>query len=440
MSTAALEHVYEPWGAAKTLFSSRVSEVLLSGPAGTGKSRACLEKLHAMMLANPGARGLIIRKTQESMKSSALVTYREHVAPEYIANGDVEWYGGSTQEAAQYRYGNGSSITVGGMDKATKIMSTEYDVAYVQEAIELTEDDWEAITTRLRNGQISFQQLIADTNPSVPQHWLKQRCDRGSTLMLHSRHEDNPTLFQDGVLTPRGEAYIGTLDALTGVRKERLRYGRWVAAEGLVYEEYDPAIHLKDPMEDPPWEWPRWWVVDFGYRNPAVCQFWAQDPDGRLHLYREIYQTGLLVEDLAKQMLAAMKTKRGTEPWPRAILTDHDLTDRKTLEKALGRGTKAAKKDVSTGIEAVKKRLRVGKDGTPGLYIHRGALLHRDQTLNDAKKPCSTEEEVVGYVWDTSGTKGVKEVPLKENDHGMDCVRYLCSELTTRSLPKVRYL
>lgn len=34
---------YEPFGAAKDVWTDRSDEVLLSGPAGTGKSRACLE-------------------------------------------------------------------------------------------------------------------------------------------------------------------------------------------------------------------------------------------------------------------------------------------------------------------------------------------------------------------------------------------------------------
>ena len=59
------------------VFASRGPEVLLSGPAGTGKSRAAL---HTMMLANPGARGLIIRKTLASLGSMGLVTWREKVA------------------------------------------------------------------------------------------------------------------------------------------------------------------------------------------------------------------------------------------------------------------------------------------------------------------------------------------------------------------------
>src|ERR1700756_2401802 len=116
-----VEHRYRPVGSAARLWSCPAPEVLLSGPAGTGKSRACLEKLHAMALRNPGMRGLICRKTAVSLGSTALVTFREHVAKEALASGEVKWYGGSQQEAASYRYGNGSVIVVGGMDKATRI-------------------------------------------------------------------------------------------------------------------------------------------------------------------------------------------------------------------------------------------------------------------------------------------------------------------------------
>ena len=172
-------------------------------------------------------RGLIVRKTLASLGSTALVTYEEHVAKEHLANGEVTWFGGSAKEAACYRYKNGSRIVVGGMDKAMKIMSSEYDVVYVQEATELTEEDWEAITTRLRNGKMPYQQIIADANPDVPTHWLKIRCDLKKTHYIRSRHEDNPVLFNQGpdgpgALTEVGKAYMKKLDALTGVRYQRL--------------------------------------------------------------------------------------------------------------------------------------------------------------------------------------------------------------------------
>ncbi|MDX2702158.1 phage terminase large subunit [Streptomyces sp. PA03-6a] len=465
--TAVVEHVYEPRGAARALFDCREPEVLLSGPAGTGKSRACLEKLHTMALVNGGMRGLIVRKTRESLGSTALVTWREHVAKEALATGLVQFYGGSAEEPPQYRYTNGSRIMIGGMDKPTKIMSSEYDVVYVQEAIELTTTDWENITTRLRNGKVSFQQLMADCNPDIPTHWLKQRCNKGATTMLHCRHEDNPRLFApDGALTMEGRAYIGTLDRLTGVRKQRLRHGQWVAAEGLIYEGWDESKHLLDRFDIPD-SWTRWWSVDFGYTNPFVLQCWAEDPDGRLYLYREIYCTKRLVEDHAKNILREVRRCAGcckskarghdchdceacrlewTEPKPRAIICDHDAEDRATLEKHLGMSTVAAKKSVSDGLQAGQTRLKPAGDGKPRLYILRDSLVEKDKALEAAKRPTCTVEEIVGYVWDRGTAKAQadekppKEAPVKENDHGMDTMRYVVAERDLGGRPRLRWV
>jgi phage terminase large subunit len=427
--TSTLNHTYHPYGAALDLFHCRSSEVLLGGPAGTGKSRACLEKLHLLALSNPGMRGLIVRKTRESLGSTALVTWREHVVKEAIDAGLVWFYGGSAEQPPQYQYANESSIAIGGMDKATKIMSSEYDVAYAQEAIELTENDWESITTRLRNGRISFQQLMADTNPSMPTHWLKQRCDRGDTKLFESRHEDNPTLFKpDGRMTDAGREYLLKLEKLTGVRYLRLRKGLWVAAEGLIYEDFDPAVHVIDRFQVP-LSWDRWWSVDFGFTNPFVLQMWARDPDGRLYLYREIYQTRGLVEDHAKNALEQVTGKNGEwlEPRPREIVCDHDAEDRATLERYLGMKTTAARKTVSDGLQAVQSRIKPAEDGYARIYVCRNAVVRRDAALADAKKPTCTEEEIPGYVW--ADAKGNKEHPVKEDDHGCDAMRYVVAEV-----------
>jgi len=441
VTTAAEVRRYHPRGAALEVFHCRAPEVLLSGPAGTGKSRGCLEKLHMVSLINPGMRGLIVRKTRESLGSTALVTWREHVAKEALASGLVSFYGGSAEEPPQYRYTNGSKIMIGGMDKPTKIMSSEYDLVYAQEATELTTTDWENITTRLRNGRISFQQLMADCNPDIPTHWLKQRCDAGTTLMINCRHEDNPVLFDDtGKITTRGAAYLSKLDALTGVRYQRLRRGLWVAAEGLIYEDWDPAVHLIDPFTIPD-DWTRWWVVDFGYTNPFVLQCWAEDPDGRLYLYREIYRTKRLVEDHARDILKLVAPDgQWREPRPRAVICDHDAEDRATLERHLGMGTTPAKKTVKDGLQAAQSRLRPAGDGRPRLYVLRDALVERDRELEDAKKPCCTAEEIVGYIWDAQPGKPPKEVPVKKDDHGMDGVRYMVAERDLGGRPNIRWL
>lgn len=437
-------HRYEPVGSARELFACRDPEVLLSGAAGTGKSRACLEKIHAMCLLNPDLRALVLRKTAVSLTSTALVTYREIVAREAIVSGEVVFYGGSRVEAACFRYSNGATITIGGIDKASRIMSSEYDIAYVQEAIELDEDDWEAISTRLRNGVSSFQQLMADTNPGPPGHWLNQRALRGLTTMVPCRHEDNPRLWDGERWTGEGAAYITRLENLTGVRYQRLRKGLWAAAEGLVYEGFDPSIHLRKPLLMPPPEWTRYLSVDFGFRNPACLQWWTENPDGQLILYREIYRTGQLVEDLAKQALAVMARGdgRNSDRPPHAIICDHDAEDRATLERHMDMGTTAAHKSVSDGIQAVQARLKVQGNGKPGLVICRNALVEQDAALADAHKPTCTEAEAVEYVWDPAVARAAgetaKEAPLKQNDHGMDAMRYMVAHIDLVGRPRYR--
>lgn len=412
---------YDSRGAASELFHHRDPELLISGPAGTGKSRACLEKLHAAALKYPRMRGLIFRKTQRSLAASALVTFREKVLHPLDK---VKYFGGNDEKPAQYEYANGSVLVVGGMDNAQKVMSTEYDMAYGNEMTECELADLEAVTTRLRNGVMPYQQLLMDCNPGAPSHWLKQRVDSGKTVMLESRHEDNPMLYdENGELTAIGSAYMSKLDNLSGVRYLRLRKGLWAASEGIVYEDYDPAIHVIDRFEIPP-HWTRYWVVDFGYTNPFCWQAWAEDPDGRLYLYREIYWTQRIVTDHANHIKAATIG----EPRPRAIICDHDAEDRATLSKALGMGTVPATKAVSGGIDAVMQRLRLAGDLKPRLFLMRDSIIERDPARVDALVPACTEDEFPNYVWDST-TEKVKEQPLKKDDHGMDCVRYIAAAL-----------
>jgi hypothetical protein len=403
---------YCPSGSAFELFTSRNKEFVLSGPAGTGKSRACLEYLHACAVKYPGMRGLILRKTRTSLTETGLVTFEEKVVPA----GSPVVSGPQRAFRKVYRYPNGSELIVGGLDNATKVMSSEYDIAYVQEAIELVEDDWEKVTTRLRNGVMPYQRLIGDTNPDAPTHWLRQRSNAGRLRMLDSKHEENPVYWdaRAGQWTALGASYIATLDALTGVRKERLRFGRWVAAEGTVYESWNAAVHRVDPFPIPA-TWPRYWTVDFGYNHAFVWQAWARDDDGRLFRYREIFHTGRLVEDHAKDILAATVK----DPRPSAILCDHDAEDRATLERHLGMRTLPAYKAVSPGIQAVEGRLRDHR-----LFYLRDSLVRRDPALVEKKKPTCTEEEFDSYIWNLAGGRRKGEEPVKENDDGMDASRY----------------
>lgn len=411
---------YDPRGAARDVFALRDPEFVTSGPAGTGKSRGVLEKLHLAALKYPKARILILRKTRRSLTESGMVTYWQKIRPDLDR---VRW----KQSDQQYQYPNGSIIAVGGLDKPSKIMSSEWDMIFCQEATELTQTDWESCTIRLRNGKMPYQQLIGDCNPDSPTHWLKQRAVSGGTLMLESRHEDNPVLFDDaGVITKEGMRYLTSLDALTGVRLARYRYGVWASAEGTVYEQsWDRAKNIVDPIPLPA-SWQRFLVVDFGYTHPFVCLWAAIDPDGRIYIYRQIYKTKTLVEDHAKEIKRVSKWgQKDGDPLPREIICDHDAEDRATLQRHLGLSTSPAHKSVSDGIQALASRFRPAGDGKPRFMIFRDCLVETDQELAVAHHPTKLEDEPESYVWDTRQGMKRGEQPIKENDHALDAARYL---------------
>lgn len=417
---------FEPRGAVKELMSYRGREVLLSGAAGTGKSVGGLMKVHLACMMKEKVRALIVRKTHASLTSSTLVTFKEKVASEALAKGMMHFHGGSAQEPAAFRYNNGSTILVGGLDKASRLLSTEFDLIFVDEATEVSDEDLDTLITRLRNGVLSYQQLIMATNPGAPTHHLKRRADDGRTLLLYSKHEDNPRFHDGNDWTPDGQEYLSGLDTLKGPRYQRMRWGKWVAAEGQIFEDYDESVHVIDKFKVPD-DWPLYITIDFGFVNPFVAQWWREDNDGRLYLTREIYHSKTLVEDHARRILNQMAIHK-REPKP-TIIADHDSEDRATLIKHLGIFVNKAKKDVSRGLQATQKRFEIQADGKPRIFFFRDAVVFEDKSLREAGKPMSTIEEIPDYIWDNSSTKAPKETPLKMNDHGCDAMRYMVARL-----------
>lgn len=399
-------------GAAAKLVECDAPAVLVDGPAGTGKTRAALTKLFFACERVRKIRCLIVRKTRISLNESALKTFEADVCPV----GHACLRGPDRAHRQRYDFPNGSCIVLGGMDVADRIMSTEFDLILVVEATEITEDDAEKLMTRLRNGRLGYHQIVFECNPGPPTHWLKRWADAGRCERFPSRHEDNPAV------TPE---YLAILDRLTGHRRARLLEGHWAAAEGLVYPEWDASVHLIDRFEIPK-DWRRFRSIDFGYTNPFVCQWWAIDPDGRMYLYREVYESQKIVEDHAKEIRQLSEGER-----IKATVADWDAEDRATLNRH-GIGSIAATKDVTVGIQAVANRLRRSGDGRPRLFILRDSLLRRDPAIDAAKRPCSTAAEFDGYCWqEVKDGKPVKEEPVKVDDHGMDATRYAVMYLDT---------
>lgn len=398
--------------------------LLLTGAAGGGKSNLAAQKLHGYLLRYPDATGLMMRKTRQSMINSTVLYFEKAVLK--------PWDGvRHLRSKNRFEYPNGSILAYGGMadeEQKEQIRSIGQrggvDIAWMEEANRFTEDDYQELLGRMRGHAAKWQQVILTTNPDAPTHWIKQRLiDGGEAAVYYSAASDN---------THNPSTYLTTLGRLTGVAKARLVDGLWVQAEGVVYEEYDDAVHYIEPFAIPA-TWRRVRAIDFGYTNPFVCQWWAIDPDDRMYLYRELYQTQRTVADHAKRIreLSAGEAIAAT-------ICDHDAEDRATLAQN-GIPNAPADKRLSVGIEHVKERLKIAFDGKPRVFFVRGALVERDESLVQAKRPAATVQEITGYVWPKGiDGKAIKETPVDLDNHGMDAMRYAVMAIDNRSLWQTR--
>lgn len=397
-----------PWQLAP--WRDRSGVLLLTGSAGGGKSRLAAEKVHGYCQKYPGSTWLIMRKAREWGSRSIVPFYAQTI----VGNDPRVRFNKS--EGAFY-YQNGSVVYSGGMLDDQQRESVRsiggaggLDGAWFEEANAFTRQDFEEIIGRVRHTAAPWQQIILTTNPDAATHWIyKDLIQGGGASVYYSGAKDNPF---------NAPAYLANLDKLTGVLAQRLVHGRWVQAEGAVYNDYDPALHVIDVAQCPEFV-RRIRAIDFGFTNPFVCLWLGLDYDGRLYLYRELYVTRQLVEDLAGRIKALSEGEH-----IETTVADHDAEDRATLARH-GVPTAPAEKAVTVGIQAVQARLRPQADGKPRLFIVRGALVEADPLLEAAKLPLSTQDELPGYAWakQVDGRPN-KEEPLKINDHGADALRY----------------
>lgn len=450
---------FEPTSTQEAFLKCTEPQVLLSGGFGAGKSRVGCEKGYMMNLRYPGNRGLIVRKNFSDVRSSTIEqTLIEEVIPDdHIVDhnksqhkivhftGEHDPNGAPVNSEIHY-HGLSAGRSSQDDDLPRKIGGQQYAWIFVDEGVEITLGSWNQLQGRLRyNGReqggvfykVPFRQIFTATNPAGPSHWMYQKFYDDEQGQYYTMTAEE--LVSEVESIPRD--YVERMkDDFSGVYYERYFEGKWVGAEGMVYEEFDRKTH-KRPWDELPGDWthekettwstggksvwvrpPKDWKVyrsvDFGYRNPFVCQWWAVSPDKprRYVLFREIYKTEELMEDLAQDI---KQESRGLD-LEQSYADPAQAEDKATLERH-GVITKGAKKDISAGIQEVKSALAKRQDGIPNLVLMENSLIHPpDNTLDDAGKPVSTLEEITQYQW-----KDEKDEPVKKNDHGMDAMRYL---------------
>lgn len=239
-------------------------------------------------------------------------------------------------------------------------------------------------------------------NPDGPYHWFKQnwidKAEQKRILYLHFTMDDNLSLSE------RIKERYRSL--YSGVFYERYILGRWVMAEGMIYDMFDESRHvvgLKDT------EFHDHYVsIDYGTQNATVFLLWSRNGSGKWICNREYYYSG---RSEGKQKTDT-EYADDLEQWlndikPEKIIIDPSAASFIAELKKRGYRIKKARNDVLDGIRYV------------------ASLLNTDR-IAFCEQCKNTIMEFHSYIWDEKAAKRGEDKPVKTKDHAMDAVRYFC--------------
>lgn len=169
--------------------------------------------------------------------------------------------------------------------------------------------------------------------------------------------------------------------------------------EGLVYKEFTRGVHIYDDMEID--EVVDMAGVDFGFTNPTAVIRVAKDKRGCYWVKSEWYERGKTDAQSAEVISAMNITKVYPDPEnPGAI---KELRDRQVNVMEVLKGNDSIKSGINKIRELLKQRR---------LKVHRSCvnLIWEFETYHYPK---------------TVDGKNDAEVPVKENDHALDALRYV---------------
>lgn len=278
-------------------------------------------------------------------------------------------------------------------------------------------------------------------NPDGPYHWFKVNWIDKSTgylgkerveqirkkaaeegkdpglkeiLYLHFTMDDNLSLSEE-IKARYRSMYIG-------VFFKRYILGLWAAAEGVIYDMFDPEKHVKNIKEffQILVNGNRYVSCDYGTQNATVFLLWNKGIDGKWYCIREYYYSG---RDKGKQK------------------TDAEYAD--DLKKWLdGTRIKAMIVDPSAAsfIAELQKRgykvIKANNDVLDGIRLV-GMLLNLEMLIFSSS--CTeTIKEFASYIWDEKAAEHGEDKPVKQHDHGCDAVRYFVSTVLSSKVARLR--
>lgn len=268
--------------------------------------------------------------------------------------------------------------------------------AWGDEAVGWPKSFWDMLVSRL---SLSSSRLLVTCNPGTANHYLKELIDSDDPEVHVEKFllESNPTL---------STRYIDRLKRMySGLFYRRMILAEWVAAEGAVYQGWEPMKMLKKHTVSN--------VIavgiDYGTNHPTagyaigvgasdcleVCTEWSPNLERGGH-------RRMTDSQLADSLEAWLKLLPSQ---PRYIYCDPAAASFREELKQRGIITYRADNAVLDGIRQIDSLLNAGE-------------LMIDPSCKQLQK------EISNYRWDNKATEKGIDAPIKENDDHVDALRY----------------
>ncbi len=348
--------------------------------ARSGKTFAIIQLLIYICFTEPGRKCTIVRKTLPDMRTSALADFVEIMTDMGLYN--IKQHNKTEQK---YTFKNGSIIEFKGIQKGQKMKGAKRDICYLNEADELTFDDFQQLSMRTQ------KTLFVDFNPSEGDHWLYDLIERETAssraVVVKSTYKDNRFLTDEN----RAE-----LDNLVNVDINYYKMyclGERPDSNTRIYTHFR-TYGLPSDIDIEPLAEDWCYGLDFGYNHPAALLkvMWYNK---EIYVKELIYETGLTINDLAGMV------KRKVEG-NKMIYCDSARPDIIAELNDIGLNATGANKSVKEGINEIKSNR---------IYIHV-------ESKNIWK-------EYRMYLWKSDkNTNRIFDDPIKMNDDAMDAMRY----------------
>lgn len=260
------------------LYKNKDRYLVLYGGAGSGKSIYAAQKIIYRMVTQGGHKFLVVRKVGKTLKNSVYALFKD-IIRQWGMN-QLFRYNETNMEII---CANGNRIICVGLDDPEKLKSIHGITGiWIEEASELTQEDFQQLDLRLRGKTDWYKQIMLTFNPISITHWLKtiffDRKKENSTV-VHTTYKNNKFIDNE---------YKRTLEAM----KDQDEYyytvyalGEWGVLGKTVFNAKKVTERIVQLREKEPLKIGRF---EFDYEGRKIVKEtikWVDDPNGHIRLY-----------------------------------------------------------------------------------------------------------------------------------------------------------